>query len=362
MEIFSMLDVVGILGLPYPKHGENSYNIKCPCCDDERDPRSKHLNINLRKNVYCCPKCGFSGGIFDLYAYYAHVPRKDVYKALCARLGTERGSNGSSGYTPPAPPIVEVNESPLIDIEARHATYSALLSKLSLAQDHRENLRNRGLTDEEIDKLGYKTTPIAGMSMIAKQLRSNGYYLAVVPGFFRKQDGEWTFIHEARGILIPVRNHNGLIQGLQIRRDNTEKRKFRWVSSADRNDGCKAEGWTHVAGEVATQVILTEGPMKADVINALTGITVIAVPGVNALTQLRATLEVLKGEGVQNIKTAFDMDFSTNHHVQNGFNNLLVLLDEMNFKFGTYLWDSRYKGLDDYIWECLMNKKRGAGD
>ena len=34
----------------------------------------------------------------------------------------------------------------------------------------------------------------------------------------------------------------------------------------------------------------------------------------------------------------------------------------MNFKFGTYLWDSRYKGLDDYIWESMMNKKRGAGD
>lgn len=198
--------------------------------------------------------------------------------------------------------------------------------------------------------------------MMAKQLRSEGYYLAGVPGFFRKESGEWTFVHEARGILIPVRDQKGLIQGLQIRRDNTEKRKFRWVSSTDRKDGCKAEGWAHLAGSVSAQMILTEGPMKADVIHELTGISVIAVPGVNTLTQLKTMLEALREEGLVSIRTAFDMDFTTNYHVQNGFINLLSLLDSMDFKFGTYVWDPRYKGLDDFVWEGMMNKNRGAGD
>ena len=363
MEIFSMLDIVGILGLPFPKHGESSYYIQCPCCDDTRDPRSKHLNINLKKNVYRCPRCGFNGGMFDLYAHYAHIPRKEVYNALRKRIGNIGSSDDDHKKVPPTvPEQPEETECPIIDVESRHATYSALLSKLTLAKDHRENLLNRGLTDQELDKLGYKTTPVAGMSMIAKQLRQEGYYLAGVPGFFRKEDGNWTFIHEKRGILIPVRDYKGQIQGLQIRRDNTEKRKFRWVSSTDMKDGCKAEGWTHLAGPIVETVVLTEGPMKADVIHALTGITVLAVPGVNTLTQLRIALEVLRAEGVERIQTAFDMDFTTNYHVQNGFNNLLALLDDMNFKFGTYLWDSRYKGLDDYIWESMMNKKRGAGD
>ena len=86
MEIFTMIDIVGILGLPYPKHNEFSYNIHCPCCDDPKDTRSKHLNINLRKNVFCCPKCGLGGGMFDMYAYFANVPRKDVYKDLCWKM------------------------------------------------------------------------------------------------------------------------------------------------------------------------------------------------------------------------------------------------------------------------------------
>ena len=95
-------------------------------------------------------------------------------------------------------------------------------------------------------------------------------------------------------------------------------------------------------------MILTEGPMKADVIHTLTGLSVLAIPGVNSLTQLKSALEDLKKEGLRKINTAFDMDFSTNCYVQNGFNNLLSLLDEMGFRFGSYVWDPRYKGLDDY--------------
>ena len=349
MSTYKMIDIVSLLKLPFPKHGESAYNIHCPCCDDPRDNRNKHLNINLRKNVFCCPKCGLGGGMFDMYAYFANVPRKDVKKELDKRIGNFQVPEGDVKNMPITPPPAEEIESPLMDVESRHATYNALLSKLNLATDHRENLKNRGLNDENIDILGYKTTPVAGMSMMAKQLRSEGYYLAGVPGFFRKETGEWTFIHEARGILIPVRNQDGLIQGLQIRRDNTEKRKFRWVSSTDRKDGCKAEGWAHLAGPVSEQMILTEGPMKADIVHALTGISVIAVPGVNALTHLRLMLKVLREKGLVKIMTAFDMDFTTNHNVQNGFRNLLQLLDGMDFKFGTYVWDARYKGLDDYI-------------
>ena len=98
--------------------------------------------------------------------------------------------------------------------------------------------------------------------------------------------------------------------------------------------------------------------MKADVINALTGLTVLAVPGVNSLTQLEAALTELRSEGLVEIKTAFDMDFTSNHNVQNGYNNLLQMLGDMGFRYGTYLWDPTYKGLDDYIWEYLSSRNK----
>ena len=276
MEKIHMWDIISLLGIPYPSSGQSSYYVQCPCCDE--NPRKKHLNINLKKEVFRCPRCGASGGIFDLYALYTGIPRDEVRKAILAQMGVPENA-----------------------------------SRL---------------------------------------------YLAGVPGFYRDDSGAWPFIHEKRGILIPVRDRYGRIQGLQIRRDNVEKRKFRWVSSTEKKDGCKAEGWTHLSGPVRPMLVLTEGPMKADVINALTGLTVLAVPGVNTLTQLELTLTELRSEGLVEIKTAFDMDFATNHHVQNGYNNLLQLLGDMGFRYGTYLWDPAYKGLDDYIWEYLFRKKQ----
>lgn len=355
MEIFRMSDVLSLLHLPVAPQGKSSYYIKCPCCDDK--PSSRHLNINLVKGVFRCARCGVSGGIFDIYALYTGTSREKVRDILVEQIGT----NSDIILPRKEIPLKEIEECPLTDLETRHATYSALLSKLSLASDHRTNLLGRGLLDEEIYKAGYRTTPVVGLSAIAQQLLSEGYYLAGVPGFYRDQSGSWTFIKERRGIMIPVRDHRSMIQGIQIRRDNVSKRKFRWVSSVGLSDGCKAVGWTHLAGDIRHRVIITEGPMKADIIHALTGMTVLAVPGVNALTQLEEVLVYLKQHGVEEIKTAFDMDFMKNPHVQEGYDKLLNLIDEMGFRFGIYVWDSRYNGLDDYIWENLCKKRRYKG-
>lgn len=348
MELFHMTDIISLLGLPYPPSGRSSYNIPCPCCDD--NPRKKHLNITLQKDVFRCPRCGFSGGVFDLYSHYTGIPRDDVRDALIARLDV-RGEIPK----PRAPKIEVIPECPPTDIESRHATYTALLAKLSLASDHQQNLLNRGLSPEEIQRLGYRTTPVVGMAAIAKQLLSDGLYLSGVPGFYRK-DGRWTFISESRGILIPVRDAEGRIQGLQIRRDNVSRRKFRWVSSIGKPDGCKAEGWVHIAGSMRPTVILIEGPMKADIVHFLTGQTVIAVAGVNSLSQLESVLNNIRERGVTKIMTAFDMDFLTNPHVQNGYDNLVRLLTEIGFQYGTYIWDPTYNGLDDYVWKyCVQS-------
>ena len=354
MERIRMTDVIPLIGIPGPKYGRTSYNIPCPCCDTEA--HKKHLNINLEKDVFRCPRCGFAGGVFDLYVQYTGANRKNVREEILDRLGS--GSRRSRIYIPPAPDLPQpAEECPITDVDTRHETYTALLNKLSLASDHRDNLLARGLTEEAIQMLGYKTTPVVGTNALAKQLRSEGKYLPGVPGFFHTQNGSWSFVREDRGILIPVRDHQGRIQGLQIRRDNVSRRKFRWVSSVGKTDGTRAEGWTHLAGPVQKTILLTEGPMKADVIHFLTGQTVLAVPGVNSLTQLRKALSDVRELGADHIMTAFDMDFLTNPHVQNGYLDLTKLLSEMGFDYGTYLWDPQYKGLDDYVWQYCYRQK-----
>ena len=357
MDEITIWDVLSLLKLGEPKYGSSSFNVACPCCDDGRD---KHLNINVVKEVFRCPRCGVSGGKLKLYALFMNIPTNQVWQSIRDRMGIEDAVS-----KPQRRPLLythqTVKEYPITDIDTRHATYSALLNSLSLSKDHKENLLRRGLTEDEILQLGYKTTPVMGMPSIARQLLSDGLYLAGVPGFYRNEKDEWTFVNDNRGILIPVRDEEGRIQGLQIRLDNVEKRKFRWMSSTDRKDGCRAEGWTHFSGTPSETLVLTEGPMKADVIHALSGWSVLAVPGVNALKKLQASLETLRAKGLKRVQTAFDMDMLTNPNVKNGFEELLALLDEMEFTFGTYLWDPRYKGLDDYLWEGKLKKVRAEG-
>ena len=354
-------DIIPLIGIPGPPNGRPVYNISCPCCDD--NPRKKHLNINLNKDVFCCPRCHFSGGVFDLYSHYSGVDRKNARDVLMEKLGLKdsgpsyEGSNHKRERRTITKPILQEIELPLTDIDARHETYAALLGKLSLASDHRENLLSRGLTDEQIRTFGYKTMPVVGFSALAKQLQSEGYYLGGVPGFYHTKDGAWTFVQERRGILIPARDQDGKIQGLQIRLDKIKKGKFRWISSIGKQDGCKAEGWTHMIGEPKPTVLLTEGPLKADVIHYITGQTVIAVPGVNSLKHLKETLEYVQSQGTTKVMTCFDMDYLKNPHVRDGYYNLANILAEVGIEYGTYLWDPHFKGLDDYVWHC---RKQGT--
>lgn len=347
MERIRMTDVVVLLGLPQPPAGRISCYVRCPCCDGERD---RHLNINFKKEVFRCAKCGVSGGIFDLYALFTGTDRDRVWSELAERLrlGGQVRVHRESFQQPV--------ETPIADISTRHRTYSTLLSMLGLANAHRENLHNRGLSDRDIAKLGYKSMPLANNSELVHRVLETGADPQGVPGFFRTKAGWWSFVHQRSGILIPVRDMQGRIQGLQLRLDNTENRKFRWISSVELTGGCGSPAWTHLAGKPGKMVVLTEGPMKADVIHALSGLTVLAVPGVNALQWLEEALGELQKQGVREIKTAFDMDYITNCYVQSAYEKLMALLGRMGFRYGTYVWDPRYKGLDDFIWTKLQNE------
>lgn len=353
MEQVCMADIIPLIGLPDPPNGQNAYNVPCPCCD-ESDIK-KHLNINLEKNVFRCPRCGFSGGIFDLYAFYAGIDRRKARQTLLARMNIDEIQTSRNERIKKQQVFKKSIECPITDLDARHETYCALLSKLTLASDHRENLHNRGFSDVSIESLGYRTMPVMGFTAIAKQLHREGFYLAGVPGFFHNDKGEWTLIREKRGILIPARTPDGKIQGLQLRIDNSQKGKFRWISSVGKQDGCKAECWTHITGKPTETVILTEGPMKADAIHYLTGATVIAVPGVNSLNHLEEILLYAKENGTTRIMTAFDMDYLRNPFVRDAYQNLSSIISKTELEYGTYLWDPKYKGLDDYIWFCRQN-------
>lgn len=311
--LITMSDVMGLLGYSRPSVGRDNMYIPCWNCDTP-NTRTPHLNVNFTKNCYRCVRCADNhGGIFSLYSHYTGIAENKARDAIYARLGVngETAQADVEVWRNYQKEIAELPpECPLADIETRDKTYAALLSRLSLAPDHRKNLKGRGLSDAAIDALGYKTTPYFGTKQIANALLMEGYYLKGVPGFFRDKDGTWNLNLGSwvRGILIPARDENGRIQGLQIRLDKVKKQKFIWLTSVSKQDGCAAETFCHLSGAATQSVLLTEGHMKADIIHYFTGLTVLSVPGVNVLQNLDEMLNNLIQRGLKKGVLAYDMD------------------------------------------------------
>src|SRR5699024_9843106 len=70
--------------------------------------------------------------------------------------------------------------------QAIHQTYSAFLSKLALTPMHHHHLQvKRGLTDEQIEQFGFKSTPPPYLCRaITAKLIKEGCTVQGVPGFF----------------------------------------------------------------------------------------------------------------------------------------------------------------------------------
>lgn len=195
----------------------------CPFCGDHGLGKH-HLSLNTDTDQYRCNLCGAHGNSVSLYARLKGMSNKEAYLELAQEAKV---------YPMPQAPSPQTQERQPVPLERRHAAYSDMLEHLTLLDRHGENLLERGLSEERIRENGYKSMPETerGRRLIADLLRSCGHELSGLPGF-RTYYGEWT-LSGPNGFLIPVRNKDGLIQGLKIRLDDADapNRKYRWLSS-----------------------------------------------------------------------------------------------------------------------------------
>ena len=70
--------------------------------------------------------------------------------------------------------------------------------------------------------------------------------------------------------------------------------------------------------------------MKANVINALSGLPVVSIAGITTFGKLEEIVLELKDKGVEKFYTAVDMDWHTNPNVRAGREQLHKLLNKLN--------------------------------
>lgn len=347
-ERFTMQDVCDLLHLPVAS-GRRSVNIQCPSCGKGRE---KKLNINFEKDAFRCAKCGAGGYAVHLWALFRDIPIEDM-TAATKDYYSFKGDSPIVKRKVKTPISVEIPTSP---IDVRDKTFSSLLKILTLSKEHEEALIKRGLSKEAIEKNEYRSYPLTSFSVIAAMLLERGCIIEGCPGFYKDNNGNWALRELSSGILIPQRDGFGRIEGFQIRLDKSESSKYLTLSTYDFKCGARGLAYPHfrLGSKGLSEVIVTEGPLKGDIISHFTGYSVLSIQGVNAVSMLPSVFSQLREKGTTKILTAFDMDIQNNENVKKADIKLKEMISNAGFSYQTLVWDEKFKGLDDWL---LANRK-----
>lgn len=361
---FGIMDVVELLNLRIRRPSPQGFYVDCPICNDKRGK----MHINRQNDTWRCNYCDESGGMLSLYARVHSVSTRDAYREISDALLNGDGLSDYAVKHPDKPKVETIEDAPIADIAVRHNTYTALLSMLTLSKEHREHLRTvRGLTDEQIEELGYKSNPPFYMCRsLANRLLQNGCQLEGIPGFYQK-DGQWTIASSTytAGILIPARTRLGYISGFQIRLDVPLKNeddppekqgaKYIWFSSAGKPRGTSSGSPAHFVGDPDAGVVyVTEGLLKSDISHYLMNRTFAATAGVNNMAQLELLLKELAENGTHTIIEAEDMDKYRNEASNKGALKLYELARKYGMECRGLNWNPNYKGVDD--WQLALKR------
>lgn len=257
-----------------------------------------------------------------------------------------------------------VVDTALASAEVRDNTYSNLLSLLTLCPTHQASLKERGLTRDEIDWLGYRTTPTTRLRRIVTELLERGCVLDGVPGFYCQKDtGQWTLDIRGSGIMLPDRNLNGQIEAIQVRLDKVYNQKFYNLTSIDQYYGTQSKCCPHYVGvhEGDEVVCLTEGVMKADIAyNFALGTSYesgfVGLTGVPSYSQFERALEELNSIGVVRINIMVDSDYQVKEEVRKARDRYIEMGVAAGFEVAPITWTQKRKGVDDLYKHLFRNK------
>jgi len=306
---FTIKDIASLINLHIRYENTKVIYVNCPLCGESKGK----LNLNLKKNVFRCNRCGEYGGMLALYGKVYGVDNQTACEEIKEALGHNTQAPTyrilKKDIMPKEPEIINA---PAASDEVKNKAYTMLFSALILTDTHKQKLMERGFTEQQIEENEYKSTPAFGYRKLTERLIRDGCTVEGVPGFYQEEDGAWNIHFHAKssGIMIPVRNIEGLIIGVQIRLDRPyDGRKYMWFSSINYHMGTSSGSPTHLVGNPGEKTIfVTEGPLKGDLAHALSGRTFGCVPGANQYANLPSFLQQMKALGTEFVYEAYDMD------------------------------------------------------
>lgn len=406
-----VLSIAEALGYS-PRKAGKQHHILCPNC------QGKNTYIDPVRNIFKCfgnkqtGECGCAGNnSIAFYNWHKHNTNDNknfvdcvegVADVMGLKVEYEDGTSRKSGQPRRSfRKVQQFREEPAQKHEIVDKVYRAFLSMCPIAKPHAEEwMGKRGYSKEDIKTLLLRSVPPPDRAAdILATLKRKGYPLERIPGFTqrfmsfkmknypeelvtedKKNNGYWIWMLSGQsGYFIPVRDEQGRIIRLRIRRDKGEP-KYIWFSSTEnyqhekekkqwKKGGASSGAPLNIVppielmstwqGELdgfcnVSTLISTEGEHKSQISANILQKPIVGVPGVG---NYRAMLPLLKKWAVDKLVIAYDMD-SLKSDDGSGKNqqvfDFLVAFANETLKLGievcVWTWDPAHgKGLDDLL-------------
>lgn len=371
-----------VIGAYVPlKRKGNYYECLCPF---HADKSLGSFIITPRLNIYKCFSCGEGGGAVSFVAKYFNLKSVDAAVKIARdlhlfpaeeldRFSTDEIDKESlkKAHNKVAKKYLVVEEDNIASIDERDKVYRAFLNELSLSKEHHEHLSKvRHLSDEEIKEGLYRSID-RDTFVIDSLFKNNKFHdkdLMGIPGFYKakNEEGIYEWRHtSSTGILIPLKNEDGKIYGLQVRKDEGDVRYVFFSSSFAKNRAEMISGTSAKSGydciypkkPSSKTLFITEGRFKGQILSDFLGTPVITLQGVGAwksdLLDVVRKMEknYFKRDSFhfQRIIIAYDSDILTNDSVFKAGRKLGNFLED-SYNISYLLWNPALgKGIDDLI-------------
>lgn len=364
-------------------------------CPFHNDRRIGSFVVSSKKGIFKCFSCGVGGDAIKFISLYDGVS----YVESAFKIGLQFGIISYLEYDEYfnkrrykkeeikkieqfyMDKIRENNKEEKADIDTLNKVYEIFTSCCELSEEHKKHLTyERKLKEDRLkDYFTFPTRRI--MKEFVEKLKEknlNEEVLKTIPGFFYdKQKQKFSFVRY-KGIGIKIRNNEGKIVGIQIRKDEIQEdqSRYTWFSSAFVNYMDNYEFGTSSGSPVDVVypakltnpiIAITEGRFKAEKLAEI-GFTSISVQGVtNWRGIIEEIKEIMKKEEYKKVynryvKTykekppiyiCFDADIIFNYQVFSQSKEMTNKIKEKISDLGDIMyiyWDIRNgKGIDDLI-------------
>lgn len=395
------LDINKIIGsyIKLERSGRN-YKGLCPFHDDKR---IGSFIVSNDINKFKCFSCEAKGDGIHFVSEYLGISYYDALRKIAAEenitLHDGKEKYFSNNYNlSKGQKINNVNNSRNNkDLNFSNKTayrekldyiYRLFLGQLFISKEHVDYLTEvRNISRHTIEKRLYKSYPKSEvMDKFIEALKSlnDGFdglsneeivdeLLSDVPGFYKERVGDrWTWkIPKFEGIIIPIKDADGFVVGLQIRKDSDSDRRYIWFSSNfANNDGNKMFGTSpgspvdviYPDNQISKVIYITEGRFKSEMISQNWNSIAISVQGVGNWKgideEIRKLICRFGNDFFQKIYIAYDSDLAYKEQVYNQAKNMsdLIGISFPDIEIDYLTWDvGKCKGIDDLLSYCRSN-------